>query len=295
MEHVRKPTVAGMFYPDEPKHLINEIEQCFLTDPGPLAVPLSSDNESSLFGVIVPHAGYRFSGGIAAHALKTIRDSGLFDVFVILGPNHQGIGSRVALSPHDSWQTPLGKIPVDTALKSSLSGGIIELDNLSYSYQENSIEVQLPFLQYLYRGHHFSIAPIVMAQQDHQISKQTGEQLANVIKKDERRICVIASTDFSHEGIGYGRIPPKDIRVDKYARTQDDYAIKKILQGDSEGLIDVIDEKNISMCGYGPVIALLSAAKICNKTTVELLKYCTSYDIYPDSSACVGYGAFAIR
>jgi len=295
MEYVRNPTVAGMFYPDEPKRLINEIEQCFLTNPGPLTVPTPSDTESSLFGVIVPHAGFRFSGGISAHAFKTIKEAGLFDVFIILGPNHQGIGSRVALSPHDSWQTPLGKIPVDTVLKNTLPGGIIELDDLSYSNQENSIEVQLPFLQYIYRGHHFSIAPIVMALQDHHTSKKTGEQLAKIIKTDERRICVIASTDLSHEGVGYGRIPPKDLRVDEYARTQDGYAVKKILQGDSAGLIDVIYEKNISMCGYGPVIALLSAAKICDNTTVELLKYGTSYDLYPDSSACVGYGAFAIR
>ncbi|MDG6229163.1 MAG: AmmeMemoRadiSam system protein B [Candidatus Thermoplasmatota archaeon] len=295
MEYVRKPTVAGMFYPADKKGLINEIEHCFLTNPGPLELPIPSDDESSVFGVIVPHAGYSCSGGIAAHAYKTIRDAGLFDVFIILGPNHNGIGSRVALSPHDSWQTPLGTTSVDPILKKSLLGGIIELDDLSYRYQENSVEVQLPFLQYIYSEQSFSIAPIVMAMQDHQTSQKTGEQIAKIIKKDGRRICVIASTDFSHEGIGYGRMPPKELQVDEFARRQDSYAIEKILQMDSIGLFDVINEKEISMCGYGPVIALLSAAKFLDKTTVELLKYGTSYDLYPDSNACVGYGAFAIR
>jgi len=295
MEYVRKPTVAGMFYPDGSKGLIKEIEQCFLTRPGPLALPSPSDDESSLFGIVVPHAGYRCSGGIAAHAYKTVMDSGLFDVFIILGPNHRGIGPGVALSSHDSWQTPLGKTPVDTILKKTLPDGIIELDDLSFKQQENSIEVQLPFLQYLYRDQMFSIAPILMSMQDYQTSKQTGEQIAKVIKKDERRVCVIASTDFSHEGIGYGRIPPKGLRVDEFTHKQDEYAINKILQMDSVGLLDVIGEKDMSMCGYGPVIALLTAAKICEKTTVELLKYGTSYDLFPDSNACVGYGAFAIR
>ena len=134
-----------------------------------------------------------------------------------------------------------------------------------------------------------------MAMQDYKTSKEVGEQLAKVLEEEKRNICIIASTDFSHKGFAYGHMPPKDMTVNEFAQKQDDYAIQNILKMDPKGLVDIIEEKNISMCGYGPVITLLTAAKIHKRDTVELLKYGTSYDLYPDSSACVGYGAFSIR
>ena len=295
MDFVRKPTVAGMFYPDTKEGVAQEIKQCFLDPPGPGELPEKGGGDSTLFGVIVPHAGYRFSGGIAAHSYKAIVDAGFFDVFIILGPNHHGIGSGVALSPHDIWQTPLGETPVDDVLKKTLLGGIIDIDDVAHSYQENSIEVQLPFLQYIAKNHPFSIAPILMSMQDFETSKEVGEQLAEAIDKDKRRICIIASTDFSHEGFSYGRAPPRTLQVDEFVRRQDEYAINRILEMDGEGLVHILNERRISMCGYGPVVALLTAAKKLKKDTVELLKYGTSYDIHPDSNACVGYGAFSIR
>jgi MEMO1 family protein len=295
MEHIRKPTVAGMFYPSTFEKLIYEIKKCFQDIPGPGLLPVVSSDVSDVFGVIVPHAGYSFSGGIAAHAYYAIAAAGLFDAYVILGPNHHGVGSSVALSPHDMWQTPLGMTTVDPLLKEKLGGGIIDLDEFAHSYQENSVEVQLPFLQYINNDHPFSIAPIVMAMQDYETSKEVGEQLAKVLMDDNRKICIIASSDFSHEGFSYGHIPPRGLKVNEFVRAQDEIAIQKILKMDAKGLIDTIEEKNISMCGYGPVVALLTAAKVFKRGTVELLKYGTSYDLYPDSSACVGYGAFAIR
>jgi AmmeMemoRadiSam system protein B len=294
MELVRKPTVAGMFYPGKKEALIEEIEHCFLDPPGPGKSSEPDDTGGRLFGVIVPHAGYSCSGAIAAHSYKAIMDAGFADVFIIIGPNHHGIGSDVALSPHDSWQTPLGKMSVDVILKKTLVGGRITLNETAYRYQENSVEVQLPFLQYCGRDHIFSISPIVMAMQDYETSVEVGKHLAKVIRNEKRKICIIASTDFSHEGFAYGHMPPKGFSVDEFVRKQDAFVIDHIVNMDSKRMIKTINENHISMCGYGPVIVLLTAAEIIQGKSVELLKYGTSYDMYPDSNACVGYGAFAI-
>jgi AmmeMemoRadiSam system protein B len=295
MDYVRTPTVAGMFYPETKEALINDIEHCFLDAPGPGLLPEPSKQNTGIFGVIVPHAGYSCSGAIAAYSYKAIVEAGFADAFILLGPNHHGIGSNVALSPHDSWQTPLGNTPVDYILKQTLKGDCIDLDDTAYMYQENSIEVQLPFLQYCGKNHSFSIAPIVMVMQDYPTSYEVGERLAKVIQKDTRRICIIASSDFSHEGFSYGHMPPKGVSVNEFVRKQDALVIDHILNMDTSRLIETIQQKRITMCGYGPVLALLTAAKILQKTSVELLKYGTSYDVYPDSNACVGYAAFVIH
>ncbi len=295
MEYVRKPTVAGMFYPETKEALTNEIKHCFLDAPGPGMLPEPSKHNRRVFGVIVPHAGYSCSGAIATHSYKAIVEAGFADVFILLGPNHHGVGSNVALSPHDSWQTPLGNTPVDNNFKQTLIGDCIDLDSTAHMYQENSVEVQLPFLQFCGKNRSFSIAPIIMATQNHQTSYKVGERLAKVITNDTRRICIIASSDFSHEGFAYGHMPPKGVSVNEFVRKQDTLAVNHILKMDSLGLIETIQQEHITMCGYGPVVALLTAAKILQKTSVELLKYGTSYDVYPDSNACVGYAAFVIH
>ena len=129
--------------------------------------------------------------------------------------------------------------------------------------------------------------------QDYDTAHDIGCQLANVINKDKRKIVLIASTDFSHEGIAYGKMPPTD-HVNEYVEQQDKFAIEKIINCNPKELIETVHQKQISMCGFGPVASLLVALKQLKAPSVELLKYSTSYDVYPDSDACVGYASFAV-
>ena len=158
---------------------------------------------------------------------------------------------------------------------------------------EHSIEVQLPFLQFTAGKKEFEFVPICMTMQDSEISTKVGEIIADVIKKTDENVAIIASTDFSHAGFNYMSIPPEGMRVDEYAEKQDKLAIDQILNMNPGGLIDTVKKNNITMCGYGPVAAMLTAVKILGANKAELLKYGTSYEVHPGTS-CVGYGAIAV-
>ncbi|MCK5347267.1 MAG: AmmeMemoRadiSam system protein B, partial [Candidatus Heimdallarchaeota archaeon] len=160
--------MAGLFYEGSKEGLVQQLAQCFQEAEKKIQ-PSSTKNEHCI-GVIVPHAGLPYSGAIAAYSYKTLADTGFADAFIILGPNHQGLGAGVALYPKGDWETPLGTIPIDEPLVESLAGDVIQLDEYAHQHQENSIEVQLPFLQYFNKP--FSIAPIAMAQQDYHTATQ---------------------------------------------------------------------------------------------------------------------------
>jgi AmmeMemoRadiSam system protein B len=296
MKTVRNATVSGMFYEENKFQLINQLKKCFdLTKIDSGNVSNKDQDKSLLKAIIVPHAGYVYSGGIAAFGYNVIQKQGFADVFIILGPNHSGIGSGVAMSSRGYWKTPLGEIPVDERIIKNLAGGIIDMDDSTLQIQENSIEVQLPFLQYISNEKPFSIIPIAMLMQDKETATDVGSQIANVIKHEKRKVILIASTDFSHEGFAYGRIPPDNLKANEYVTKQDGYALEAIQELNPRTLINIIEEKNISMCGSGPVAAVLTASKNLGATSVELLKYGTSYDVHPDSNACVGYASLAIH
>ncbi|HID24910.1 MAG TPA: AmmeMemoRadiSam system protein B, partial [Thermoplasmata archaeon] len=156
---IRKPVVAGQFYSASSNPLKTEIEECFLDARGPGKLPEIRKKEGSLKGVVVPHAGYMYSGAIAAHSYLAVAENGFADTFVLIGPNHTGMGSGVSLFPNGEWETPFGKLPVEEAIVDLLAGGIIDLDENAHRY-EHSIEVQLPFLQYIANKKTFSIVPI---------------------------------------------------------------------------------------------------------------------------------------
>jgi AmmeMemoRadiSam system protein B len=180
----------------------------------------------------------------------------------------------------------LGEIPIDEETAPQLVGGIIEKDERGHQF-EHSIEVQLPFIQYFTN---VKFIPISMALQD----LQTAREVGNILGSITQDAIVIASTDFSHVGSHYMQMPPGGKRVDKWATEQDHYAIEKILTLSEEDFMDTVVEKNISMCGYGCVAALLVAVKKWGATKARLLKYATSYDVTPGES-CVGYGALVIE
>jgi len=293
LEKVRKAVVAGQFYEWDKRNLEDSIRKCFLDKRGPGSLPKFAEDSKNVLGLVVPHAGYVYSGAIAAHSYYYLSKNGFADTFIILGPNHTGQGSGVSVMTEGIWETPFGKVPVNENLAKQLCKSIIDKDDSAHAY-EHSIEVQLPFLQFIAGTKKFDFVPICMAMQDFETSNEVGEILADAIKKTGKKITIIASSDFSHAGFNYMSMPPKGMRVDEYAEKQDGMAVKKILDMDPKGLIDVVHQNNITMCGYGPVAAMLVATKILGAKQAELLKYGTSYEVQP-SSSCVGYGALAVH
>jgi AmmeMemoRadiSam system protein B len=292
MDTIRNAAVAGQFYPGSEKNLKQQIEECFLDKRGFGKIPLLKKGEHPLKGLVVPHAGFIYSGAIASHGFARLAEQGFADTFIILGPNHTGMGSGVSVMTDGAWKTPLGIVPLDSSLAQTISTGIIDRDVTAHTY-EHSIEVQLPFLQYISQGRKFEFVPVCMMMQDYETVQEVGTILADASEKSKKNIVFIASSDFSHAGFNYQSTPPQGIRVDRYAEKQDTLAIQSILALDPHGLIKTVEEHNITMCGYGPVAAMLFAAKKLGATKAELLKYGTSYEVHPNSS-CVGYGAIAI-
>jgi len=292
LDKLRKPTVAGQFYDGNEADLKQTIEECFLDNRGPKTLPQIKQGSKKIKGLVVPHAGYIYSGAIAAHSYHYLVNNGFADTFIILGPNHTGVGSGVSVMTEGSWLTPLGTVPINEELSKHLWKEIIDKDENAHMY-EHSIEVQLPFLQFAGKDKKFDFVPICMAMQDFETSNEVGKIIADAIKKTDENMVIIASTDFSHAGFNYMSMPPEGMRVDEYAEKQDKLAINQILKMNPEELINTVQKNNISMCGYGPVAAMLTAAKILGASKAELLKYGTSYEVHPGSS-CVGYGALVV-
>jgi len=292
MVEIRKPVVAGQFYPGSKDGLIQQITDCFMDKRGCGILPKIEQGEKDIIGLVVPHAGYIYSGAIASFTYQYLAAHGFADSFIILGPNHTGEGSGVSVMTNGSWETPLGDVHVNSELAQKTHTGIIDYDTIAHR-NEHSIEVQLPFLQYVAKEKKFDFVPIAMMMQDVKTATDVGMILAEVINKSEKKIVIIASSDFSHAGFNYMSMPPEGIRVDRYAKSQDKYAIEKILDLDAKGLVETVHDKNISMCGYGPVASMLVAAKKLGATTAELLKYGTSYEVHSNTS-CVGYGALVV-
>jgi MEMO1 family protein len=289
---IRNAVVAGQFYPGTEKNLRQQIEECFLDKRGFGPVPVIKKAGGTLKGLVVPHAGFVYSGAIASHAYGRLAEQGFADTFIILGPNHTGMGSGVSVMTEGAWKTPLGAVDIDEPLAKFLATGIVDQDASAHTY-EHSIEVQLPFLQFIAQGRKFELVPVCMMMQDYETVQDVGAILAKVVQNSKKRIVLIASSDFSHAGFNYHSMPPQGMRVDEYAEKQDALVIKDILGLDPRKLIETVETHNITMCGYGPVAAMLLAAKKIGARTVELLKYGTSYEVHPDSS-CVGYGAIVV-
>ncbi len=288
------PVAAGRFYPEKKDDLLTLIEQCFCdAKRGVGGLPDIVDSSNQYSGLVVPHAGISISGPIAAHSYAWLAKRGFADVCVLIGPNHTGFGADVGVFSKGTWSTPLGQVAVDSQFSQSLvRQGLVD-DESAHQF-EHSIEVQLPFLQYLGRKRPFLIVPISMLDQQMKTAQMLGERIAEVAKKyPSKRIAVVASTDFSHVGPNYSVYPPDQMQSHEYGRMQDEKALERILDFDAKGLIKVVLDQKISMCGSGPVAATLVAMKNLGAQSVELLKYGDSYEVWPDSSV-VGYGSLAI-
>lgn len=278
---VRRASQAGAFYAGEKETLIEEIKGCFLHRLGPRKLPkVNPEGGRRIIALICPHAGYMYSGPIASHSYYAMALDGVPDSVVILGPNHTGLGSGVSLMKEGVWETPLGKMEIDSELAERIlaSSSLIDLDETAHAY-EHSIEVQLPFLQYLYGGK-LRFVPICMMMQDLETSVEIGEGIAKA--SEGRNVILIASSDMTHYESG------------ESAKKKDKLAINAILDLDERKLDMAVRSHNISMCGYGPVISVIKASKLLGAEKAELLAYGTSGDITGDYSAVVGYASISI-
>jgi MEMO1 family protein len=264
---MRAPAVSGQFYPRNKNDLDREISRCF--------EGVSADGKQVL-GAVVPHAGYIYSGNTAAYVYSMLPEA---DTFVILGPNHTGYGSPVSVSS-ENWSTPLGEVGSDNEFIKALPKRIIDTDETAHKY-EHSIEVQLPFLQHRFSD--FKIVPICMGMQDEETALDVGSELAEAVRKVNKKVVIIASSDFSH------------YKPDKVAREDDAYFINSILNMDMPGFYRKLYERNASVCGYGPIAAMLTATKELGATKATLLKYSTSGDTTGDFSAVVGYAGIIVE
>ena len=288
---MRTPAVAGQFYAGSKDRLINQIEKCYQHELGPRKMPkITKTPKRKIKGLVVPHAGFAYSGPIAAHSYLQLANDGLPDSYIILGPNHTGFGSLVALTTED-FKMPMGEVKNDRALAKLLRKGIIDEDPNSHKY-EHSIEVQLPFLQHISKDLKF--VPVSLAMQDFKTANEVGNIISEAITKSGLDVVVIASSDFTHCGLNYGHIPQGGMTAGEWAKKQDRKVLDAIIDMQPKLLIRNVRQFDITMCGYGPVIAMMTAAINLGAKKANLLKYASSYDIQPADSA-VGYAAISIE
>ncbi len=286
---MRKPAVAGRFYPAKPKKLRKDIEKSFRHELGPGSIPEPpAVLVGNVLGGVFPHAGYMFSGPIAAHSVSAFVRSGFPEVFIVIGPNHTGMGGGLALSDED-FETPLGVAEYEEDVGSIFMDCGIPVDNRAHGY-EHSLEVQLPFFQYFQED--VRMVAINMGRQNLDNAEKVAEGIRRASREFPGKIGVVASSDFTHCGYSYGVPVPPGMTAGEYARKEDDRAIRKILDMDGPGLIDTVKRFDITMCGYGPVAAMLMGLSGKAKEA-KLLKYASSYDIMPSGSA-VGYGSIIL-
>ncbi len=274
---VRRPYVAGSFYPREPQRLRQDIESCFKHALGPGRLPAKGEKPRTITAIVCPHAGYMYSGHVAAHSYFALSEEKAPGTAVILCPNHTGLGSAVSLMGEGTWETPLGRVKIDAELSKAIfkASGMIDLDESAHQY-EHSIEVQLPFLQYLY-GSSISIIPICMGFQDLETSRNVGEAIAEAAK--DENVIIIASTDMTHQ------------EPQESAARKDRLVLDAVERLDEEGVQKVVSKNYITMCGYGPVSAAIVASKLLGADRAEILSYHTSGDITGDRGAVVGYAS----
>ena len=272
---IRQAQFAGKFYPSDKTELQNLISKIRDTEIDLIKLNLA---RNKIIGGIVPHAGYIYSAYQAVHFFEILKASEQqLDTFVIINPNHTGYGEAINLDTNDAWETPLGINIIDTELNDLLN---FPKSDIAHKY-EHSGEVMLPLLQY-FLNYDFKILPITIGEQTYYNAQLIASQLRMASLKLKRKICIIASTDFSHY------VSPEE------GKRQDKKAIDEILNLNPEKLIKTVSKNRISMCGYGPVATLLEYANSLNdKAKAELLKYGNSGEVYP-SAEVVDYASFLI-
>ena len=287
---VRKPIVAGMFYPEDFDGLSNQINDSFHSKFGPGALPVKKRTKD-IFGIIAPHAGYQYSGPGAAWAYKEIAESRLADVYVMLGLSHSGFASCVSL---EDWETPFGVVKVDEEFNRVLMANSGLKQNESAHSQEHSIEVQLPFLQFVNNDYlkQLRIAPVIVSEDRNY--EEIASAIAKTIDQTQRKAIIIASSDFTHYGVNYGFFPFSSNAKENMHKL-DNGAIEEIKKLNAAGFLDYIGNTGATICGKMPIATAIETCKILGAKKARLLHYYTSGDIVKDYSSAVGYGAIVIE
>jgi AmmeMemoRadiSam system protein B len=265
----RQPAVSGQFYDSDPSRLEAMVKGLL---PGPVA-------RVNAKAVLCPHAGLIYSGPVAGAVYAGI----VFpETFVLLGPNHTGLGSNVSIMPEGKWEIPTGTVIIDESLSSRILENVpIVIEDSRAHRFEHSLEVQLPFITHFSKS--TKIVPITIMSATLTELKAIGEGLAKCIELTDYPVVVAASSDMSH------------FMPDEEAREIDRMAIEAVLDLDPDGLYNVVVDNNISMCGYMPAVAMLSAARALKASEARLIKYTTSAEVSGDYSSVVGYAGIVIK
>lgn len=269
---LRRPVVAGRFYPRDPDDLRTEA-QGYLDQASEL-------NEAPLraLGCIAPHAGYVYSGHVAGALFGRIE---IPERCIVLCPNHTGQGRALAIVSEGAWETPLGAVAIDTELASTLKQSFPLLQEDPAAHRaEHAAEVELPFLQL--RQPDVKFVPIALGTSQFEPLEKLGQALAEVIASRQDRVLIVASSDMNH------------YESDAVTRAKDHRAIERILSLDPRGLHEVVTQQNISMCGFGPAVAMLTAARRLGAKSADLVKYATSGDVSGDRDMVVGYAGVVV-
>jgi hypothetical protein len=261
---------AGQFYPGRKEALQAEIKKY---DAG-----VAAQDKKKCLGIMVPHAGYMYSGHVAGAAYSRIE---VPERVVILAPKHRMPGADIALSPDDEWQTPLGVIKVCADLNAEILRHcpMAKLDTIAHA-QEHSAEVHVPFIQYY--NPNACITPIVLHSRDYAELRGMGEGIAQAIRAVGQDALIVASSDMSH------------FEAQAFTEQEDKLALDRVVALDDSGLLETVVKNNITMCGYAPTVVMLAACKELGAKEARLVKYATSGDVTGDYSSVVGYASVLV-
>jgi len=263
----RDPAVAGQFYPADKRALLRELEALIPDRP----------DKIDAIGAVVPHAGYVYSGSVAGEVYAELMPK---STYIILSPNHTGYGARFA-AYREPWRMPLGPVDVDKYLLAAImrNTGLIKEDPAAH-VAEHSIEVQLPFIQKTAKA--ANIVPITVRYGNLPELREVADAIVSAVREADREAVIIASSDMTH-------YEPREV-----AKKKDQMAIQAVLDLDAEGLLNVVEENNISMCGYIPAVIMLMCANKMDAKEGKLVKYSDSGDVTGDTAGVVGYAGIIV-
>lgn len=265
---IRKPCVAGQFYPGSKAALEKEV-MGFLADRG---------SPREVIALISPHAGYVYSGQVAGAVFSRVVVPGKV---IVLSPNHTGFGAQASIMPEGEWETPLGNVKIDRYLAKALMKNCGELkSDVEAHLGEHSLEVQLPFMQVRHPG--FEFVPVTLSHLRFGVCESIGKAIAKTIRESREKVLIVASSDMTH------------YEPYEQARAKDMHAIDKVLALDPRGLVDVCGREKITMCGVVPSAIALAAAIELGAKKAELVRYATSGDVSGDRSSVVGYAGMIV-
>lgn len=265
---IRQPAVAGYFYPGDPAELDRQVRR----------MTRDAADRLRALGIVVPHAGYVYSGTVAGDVFSSVE---VPERHVIFCPNHTGLGPEAAVMARGAWRMPWGDVPVDAELAGRLLAAcpLLAEDGAAHR-REHALEVQLPIIRRFRPA--FRFVPVTLAPLSLSDCRALGEAVARTVRNDDPRPLLVASSDMTH------------YEPAARAREQDGKAIDRIVALDPEGLYRVVREERISMCGLAPVTVLLFAARELGAASARLIRYSTSGDVSGDQGQVVGYAGLAI-